>query len=117
MRTRASPSITVTTANRVARPLTHAGNHALTDVLRQYADPSLRALAPPVLLFEHVQVQRSRKGHRRFAGFGVPTAVRLQAQGSPKGHFVNLAIELALFGLEAEGGLFPWRWIDARRDV
>src|SRR5262249_44309055 len=64
----------------------------------------------------HVAIQGRMKGYRRFAGFGVPTDIRIQTQASSAGHFTNLAIELTLFGLEAEDGLFDWSWIDARRD-
>ena len=67
-------------------------------------------------MFEHTAVDGKKKGYRRFAGFGVPTDVRLQTQATRGGRFTNLAIELALFGLESEGDAFDWRWISDRRD-
>ena len=99
------------------RPPSEArGNRQFMAVIEQYSDPVLRNSAPPVLLFEDHAVDGGAKGHRRFSGFGVPTDVHVQAQASQEGHFANLAIELALFGLDAEQGLFDWSWIDDRRD-
>ena len=99
------------------RPPSEArGNRQFMAVIEQYSDPVLREAAPPVLLFEDHVVDGRAKGYRRFSGFGVPTNVHVQAQASQKGHFANLAIELALFGLDAEQGLFDWSWIDDRRD-
>jgi hypothetical protein len=97
-------------------PLAARGNRQFVEILNQFSDPNSRDSAPPILLFEHIDVHGKTKGHRRFAGFGVPTGVRLQAQASRTGHFINLAIELALLGLEREKGLFSWDWIDDRRD-
>ena len=102
---------------RAGRPPFGArGNRHFMEIVNQYVDPSLREQAPPILLFEQVAVGSQSKGHRRFVGFGVPTDIRIQTQASSSGHFTNLAIELALLGLEAEDGLFDWGWIDARRD-
>ena len=99
------------------RPPSEArGNRQFMAVIEQYSDPTLRNAAPPVLLFEDHAVDGQAKGYRRFSGFGVPTNVHVQAQASQEGHFANLAIELALFGLDAEQGLFDWSWIDDRRD-
>ena len=92
------------------------GNSAFNAVVDQYSDPTKRQLAPPVLVFEHAAVDGKKKGYRRFVGFGVPTDVRLQTQAARGGRFTNLAIELALFGLESEGDSFDWRWISDRRD-
>lgn len=92
------------------------GNQHFMAVVEQYSDPALRNAAPPVLLFEDHVVDSQTNGFRRFSGFGVPTNVHVQAQASQEGHFANLAIELALFGLDAEQGLFDWSWIDDRRD-
>ena len=99
------------------RPASEArGNQQFMAVIEQYSDPALRNAAPPVLLFEDHVVDGRVKGYRRFSGFGVPTNVHVQAQASQEGHFANLAIELALFGLDADQGLFDWSWIDDRRD-
>lgn len=92
------------------------GNSAFNAVVDQYSDPTKRQLAPPILVFEHAAVDGKKKGYRRFAGFGIPTDVRLQTQATRGGRFTNLAIELALLGLESEGDWFDWRWISDRRD-
>lgn len=92
------------------------GNSALNAVLGQYGDPDRRRLAPPILVFEQAAVDGKLKGYRRFAGFGIPTGVRLQTQAVRSNRFMNIAIDLALFGLEAEEGVFDWQWIDDRRD-
>ena len=92
------------------------GNNAFNAIIGQYGDPTQRQLAAPILVFEHAAVEGRKKGYRRFAGFGVPTGVRLQTQATRSERFTNLAIDLALFGLEAEGDLFDWGWIDDRRD-
>ena len=102
--------------SRNRAPLDARGNSHFMDIVDQYADPALRDLAPPVLLFEHVVVRGKATGFRQFSGFGVPTNIRIQAQASQDGHFANLAIELALFSVDAEDGLFDWSWIDDRRD-
>ena len=97
-------------------PSQSRGNRRLIDLIEQYSDPKLRNIAPPVLLFEDQSIEMRARGFRRFSGFGVPTNVRVQAQASPDGHFVNLAIELALFSTDAEDGFLDWSWIDDRRD-
>lgn len=96
-------------------PLTSRGNRHFMEVAPQYSEAALRPFAPPVLLFEHAGSSPT-KGLRRFSGFGIPVDIRIQTQASRSGHFSNLAIELALFGLESESELFPWSWIDDRRD-
>ena len=97
-------------------PLEARGNRQFMAAIEQYSDPALRSAAPPVLLFANQVVEGRARGYRRFSGFGVPTSVHIQAQASPEGHFANLAIELALFNVDAEQGLFDWCWIDDRRD-
>ena len=92
------------------------GNSKFNAIVSQYGDPEQRHLAPPVIVFEHAAVDGKKKGYRRFAGFGVPTGVRLQTQAILNERFTNLVIELALFGLEAEEDRFDWGWIDDRRD-
>ena len=92
------------------------GNRAFNAVISQYVDPAQRQLAPPILVFEHAAVDGRATGYRRFAGFGVPTGVRLQSQAVRDMRFTNLAIELTLFGLESERDAFDWEWIDDRRD-
>ena len=46
-----------------------------------FADPALRKFAPPVLVFQQVEFNGSRKGYRRFCGYGVPSALPGHPQG------------------------------------
>ena len=82
----------------------------------QYADPELRKLAPPMMLFERAKVEGSNESYRRLAGYGIPRDLRIQSQKSNQGTFTNLVVELVLFNLTAEGELLDWGWIDQRRD-
>ena len=99
-------------------PLQARGNHKFAEVQHFYTDPKLREFAPPVLLFTQQEVDGRRQGYREFAGYGVPVrcAISTQREKRSKQYFTNLAIELALFHLESENELFPWSWIDARRN-
>ncbi len=99
-------------------PFTARGNALLLRLNRFYVDPELRQFAPPVLLFTQHEVAGNRKGYRAFSGFGVPTRyfLRSQREKNSDRYFTNLAVELALFRLDAEDERFDWRWIDQRRD-
>ena len=61
-------------------PAAAAGNGLLTRLQAQYTDPSLRAIAPPILLFTQREVNGNRKGYRQFSGFGVPSRYVLLSQ-------------------------------------
>ena len=97
-------------------PLSTDGNRKIMGIIQQYADPDLRILAPPLLLFESVRVMGDSGSYRRFTGYGVPREFRVQSQRSSDGTFSNLVIELLLFNLTAEGEQFDWDWIDRRRE-
>lgn len=99
-------------------PLQARGNHKFAEVQHFYTDPKLREFAPPVLVFTQREVDGRRQGYREFAGYGVPIrcTINTQREKRSKRYFTNLAIELALFHLEHENELFPWSWIDARRN-
>lgn len=100
-----------------AEPLSSRGNAKFVQAQQFYADPSLRKFAPPVLVFEQTEHNGNRRGYRSFAGFGVPVRYALATQKEKYGgYFTNLVIELVLFRLEHENGLFDWTWIDQRRD-
>jgi Restriction endonuclease AspBHI N-terminal/Restriction endonuclease len=100
-----------------ADPLSSRGNAKFVQAQHFYADPSLRKFAPPVLVFEQTEHRGTRRGYRRFCGFGVPVRHALATQKEKNGgYFTNLVIELALFRLEKENEQFPWNWIDLRRD-
>ena len=92
------------------------GNRRLLEVARQYTDPGLRTIAPPMILFERTTVPGSSASHRRFSGYGLPRELRIQSQSSERGTFTNLVIELVLFSLTEEGECLDWDWIDRRRD-
>ena len=99
-------------------PLQARGNRKFAEIQHFYTDPKLREFAPPVLVFTQREVNGRRQGYREFAGYGVPVrcTINTQREKSSNRYFTNLAIELALFNLEHENELFPWSWIDARRD-
>jgi hypothetical protein len=100
-----------------AEPLGSRGNAKFVQLQHFYADPALRRFAPPVLVFEQTEHAGSRRGYRRFCGFGVPIRCALATQKEKSGgYFTNLVIELTLFRLEQENESFDWRWIDQRRD-
>lgn len=98
-------------------PVSSRGNSRFIRCLRLFADPQLRKFAPPVLVFQQVEFEGSRRGYRRFCGYGVPVRYALATQKAPRGdYFTNLVVELALLRLDTENEAFPWTWIDARRD-
>jgi hypothetical protein len=97
-------------------PVSSRGNAKFIQSLRLFADPELRKFAPPVLVFQQVEFNGSRKGYRRFCGYGVPVRYALATQKTNRhGYFTNLVVELALFRLDTENEVFSWSWIDARR--
>lgn len=98
-------------------PFSADGNRMIMEIANQYADPNLRQLAPPMLLFERAEVHGRSESYRRFVGYGVPRDLRIQSQRSTRGTFTNLVVELVLFNLTAEGERFDWQWIDRRRNV
>ncbi len=97
-------------------PLSADGNRMIMNIACQYADPELRVLAPPMILFESARVLDSRGSYRRFVGYGVPSDIRIQSQRSDQGTFTNLVLEIVLFSLTTEQEQFDWDWIDQRRD-
>ena len=99
-----------------SNPMSTDGNRMILNVAHQYADPELRSLAPPMILFESARVTGRSGSFRRMVGYGVPRDIRVQSQRSSQGTFSNLVLELVLFSLTAEGELFDWEWINRRRD-
>lgn len=98
-------------------PNSSRGNSEFTKAVQFYASPDLRIFAPPVLVFEQVEFKGSRRGYRRFAGFGVPVRYSIASQKELRGaYFTNLVVELVLFRLDQENEWFSWDWIDKRRD-
>ncbi|TRZ93423.1 restriction endonuclease [bacterium] len=100
--------------NAVSSP----GNKALVETLPLYSDPAKRIFAPPLILFKQELLGGKRKGYRSFQGYGVPTNtfVRIQRENKSTGYFTNLVFEIALLNLDSENEIFPWEWIDSRRN-
>jgi AspBHI-like restriction endonuclease/restriction endonuclease len=100
-----------------AVPLSSRGNARFAEYIPFYSDPDRRKFAPPILVFEQAEHRGIRRGYRRFCGFGVPSRYTLTSQKERSGeYFTNLAVEIVLFRLDRENELFPWSWIDKRRD-
>jgi hypothetical protein len=100
-----------------APPLSSRGNARFVQFLHFYSDPALRKYAPPILVFEQIEFKGTRRGYRRFCGFGIPVRYALATQKDKRGgYFTNLVIELVLFRLDRENEAFPWNWIDQRRN-
>jgi hypothetical protein len=106
-------------------PFEVEGNKAVLSVARLYGGGRReRELAPPFLIFRHVEVNGRRSGFREFCGYGVPIRLSLRTQravGSDE-PFLNLVVELSLFDLPdvnsptpVEGEL-DWQWINDRRN-
>ncbi len=94
------------------------GNAKWAEFMHFYETPELRKFAPPVLLFTQREVDGNKKGFREFSGYGVPVRTHIATQREHRrgSSFTNLVIEMALFRLDAEGEVFDWTWIDARRE-
>lgn len=99
-------------------PLEGRGNRRFAEMQHLYFEPNRRKFAPPILLFTQDETFGSRKGYRRFSGYGVPVRCMINTQREKMSgrYFTNLTIELALFHLAKENELFDWAWIDARRN-
>ena len=75
--------------------------------------------APPILIFEAVEVAGRVKGQRLFHGVGVITNAELVVQRedrAPKRTFPNYVFEIAILDLSVENETVDWEWINARRD-
>lgn len=92
------------------------GNQTILGVYEQYSTPELRALAPPMILFEGTTRPSVAGSFRRFVGYGIPRDLRIQSQRSSEGTFSNLAVEMVLFDLTSEDEQLDWTWIDQRRE-
>lgn len=68
-------------------PFSARGNKLLMELQDMYTDPTDRAAAPPILLFDQVEVDGKRKGYRQFAGYGVPTRYTLLTQAAKAGGY------------------------------
>jgi hypothetical protein len=86
--------------------------------LQEDSDPKVRALAPPLLVFEGFPWKGKAKGQIRFQGLGVLDKAALLVQQDPKtgGNFTNFAFEIVLLDLKDDEDRVDWAWINARRD-
>ncbi|RZU73633.1 hypothetical protein EV384_2050 [Micromonospora kangleipakensis] len=103
---------------------TTAGNKALIEAWPLFAATSIkdRLLAPPLLLFRSVTVERDGqalvKGHVEFCGVGIIQSLEqvVQQDGNTGGSFPNLALDIAVVDASDRGDAFDMRWIDDRRN-
>jgi len=109
----------------VAGPLgSTAGNKALLDAWPLYVSSSIqdRLLAPPLLLFQSVTVERDgqsvMKGHVRFCGVGAIQRLEhvLQHDETTGRSFFNIALDVAVLDTADADDAVDMRWIDDRRN-
>jgi hypothetical protein len=91
------------------------GNKALLEAFDDHDEVSreARRRAIPLVFF-----RRTRVGFVRFEGFGLVTrAERVVQRGEVSAlSFSNYAFDFAVMDLGAENEVFPWSWINLRRD-
>jgi len=100
------------------------GNRVLLDLWPLYVSGAVedRLLAPPLLLFQAVTVERDGqsivKGHVRFCGVGVIRRLEhvLQQDETTGRTFSNLAFDISVLDLSDRGDGIDLRWIDDRRN-
>ena len=95
------------------------GNRRMLDAfILQSGGNEERLNAPPVLVFEAIPYDGRIKGQVIFHGFGVITKAEMvvQRSGESGPTFPNFVYDIALLNLEAENEVFPWSWINSRRD-
>jgi hypothetical protein len=100
------------------------GNGLLLKAFQLHAatDRQSRALAPPLLLFRAVTVQRGGrrlvKGHVEFCGAALIERLEHIVQRDPDSgrSFPNFVLDLAVVDLADAGDALDLRWIDDRRD-
>ncbi|MGO9761042.1 MAG: restriction endonuclease [Solirubrobacteraceae bacterium] len=96
------------------------GNAALLAANDAHADPSrdVRRTAVPLVFFRRVPFGGRRKGFARFEGFGAITRIeRVVQRGDQESpSFSNYAFDFLVMDLAAENEIFPWSWINMRRD-
>ncbi|MEU1360359.1 hypothetical protein ABZ356_11000 [Micromonospora zamorensis] len=103
---------------------TTAGNKALLGAWPHFAATSMedRLLAPPLLLFRSVTVERDGqalvKGHVEFCGVGVIQHLEhvVQQDETTGGSFPNLVLDIAVVDTSDRGDAIDMRWIDDRRN-
>ena len=86
--------------------------------LHKGADETTRLRAAPILLFQRVGVGGRQKGNLRFHGLAIIDRVELVSQydRSMTRTFTNFAYDFVVLNLHAENDVFPWKWINMRRN-
>jgi len=99
------------------------GNKALLEAWPLYEASCIknRLLAPPLLMFRSVTVERDGqalpKGHVKFCGVGVIQRLEPVVQQDEAGaSFPNLALDIAVVDASDRGDAIDMRWIDDRRN-
>jgi hypothetical protein len=96
------------------------GNAALLAAYGDHADLTYdtRRRAIPLVFFRRVPFAGRQKGYARFEGFGLVTSVeRVVQRGDPAAaSFSNYAFDFLVMDLGPENEIFPWSWINLRRD-
>jgi len=77
-----------------------------------------RERAIPLVFLRRVPFGTRRKGYARFEGFGLIGGVErvVQRGDSSDGSFSNYAFDFVVLDLAAENEVFPWSWINLRRN-
>jgi hypothetical protein len=101
-------------------PASCRGNAALLAALADHGGLGVdaRRRSIPLIFFRRVPFGGRQKGYVRFEGFGIATkAQRVVQRGSRSdGSFANYAFDFLVMDLAAENEVFPWSWINLRRD-
>jgi hypothetical protein len=101
-------------------PSTCRGNEALLAAYDAHADTSqtARERGTPIVFFRRVPFEGRQKGFVRFEGFGLVGRVErvVQRGGQARSSFSNFAFDFVVLDLAAENEIFPWSWINLRRN-
>jgi hypothetical protein len=104
--------------SHLVQPGDSAGNKIMLEVMELYSDPTLRHLAPPLIITKQVEIEGYKKGYRSFQGYGIPIRAytRVERETNSSRYFTNLVFEIVIMSLSSENERFDWRWIDDRRN-
>jgi Restriction endonuclease AspBHI N-terminal/Restriction endonuclease len=101
-------------------PATCRGNAALLTAYDLHAADSAdaRKTAAPLVFFRRVPFDGKQKGFARFEGLGLITRIErvVQRGEQSSGSFSNYAFDFLVMDLADENEVFPWSWINLRRD-
>ncbi|HEV3321929.1 MAG TPA: restriction endonuclease [Solirubrobacteraceae bacterium] len=96
------------------------GNNAILEAFSLHTSVSRdeRRHATPLVFFRRVPFDGRQKGYVRFEGFGIVNKAERVVQRGTRGggSFANYAFDFLVLDLAAENEVFPWSWINLRRD-